>query len=129
MALIGLGIASLIVSVPERDNCGRGVPKPRNYVFGTGIAYIIIGVVFVAIWFLIWKVPKLKTLFALISWVFTAFLFAWMIVGAVTLWRDGYDCINLNLKIWQMTMADVIVTIVFVCSAWLWLPNKNTDDK
>lgn len=48
---------------------------------------------------------------------------AQMIVGAVSLWRDGADCIGLNYDIWAVGMADVIVTIVLVCTSWYWLPD------
>ena len=43
-----------------------------------------------------------------------AFTFAWMIVGAVSLWRDGGDCASLNYPVWAMGMAGVIISIVMV---------------
>lgn len=42
------------------------------------------------------------------------FTFAWMIVGAVSLWRDGSDCMSLNFPLWQMGMAAVIISICLV---------------
>lgn len=50
-----------------------------------------------------------------------------MIVGAVSLWRDGPDCLTLNYDIWAMGMADVICTIVFVVTSPLWLPHPSDD--
>ncbi len=45
MALIGLGIASLIISTQSPVvNCGfKGSPPLRNWVFGTGIACVVVG--------------------------------------------------------------------------------------
>jgi hypothetical protein len=44
------------------------------------------------------------------------FTFAWMIVGAVSLWRDGGTCVAQNFEVWQMGMGAVIISIVLVVS-------------
>ncbi len=85
--------------------------------------YLILGCIYIAVWFILWKAEKLRLLGAILSFVGIAFLFAWMIVGAVSLWRDGADCIGLNYDVWAVAMADVIVTIVLVCTSWFWLPD------
>ncbi len=41
-----------------------------------------------------------------------AFVTAWAIVGALSLWRDGGDCLDQNFRLWQMGMAAVIISIV-----------------
>lgn len=80
MAYIGLGIASLVLTAQYPTViCGfKGAPPLRQWIFGTGIAYIIIGVILVAIWFLIWKVDKVHKLCIVLSYVIKLFCFAWV---------------------------------------------------
>jgi hypothetical protein len=42
-----------------------------------------------------------------------------MIVGAVSLWRDGVDCSTKNFRMWQMGLAAVILSIVLTVAALL----------
>jgi hypothetical protein len=94
----------------------NGHPALWNWIFGTGIAYTIIGACLSVVGFLI-----VATVILIIPWLIVVlcaagFTFAWMIVGAVSLWRDGGDCISLNFPLWQMGMAAVIISIVLVLS-------------
>jgi len=95
---------------------GPGFPPLRTALLGTGIAYVIIGTVCALFGLLIWfGVTAIPAIFVL---VFGAmFMFAWMIVLSVSLWRDGYDCININFPLWQMGMAATIISIVLVCTS------------
>jgi flagellar biosynthesis protein FliP len=47
-----------------------------------------------------------------------AFNFAWMIVGSVSLWRDGLNCQDLNPEIWKMGMATVITQLIMFVFTW-----------
>lgn len=111
---LAVGIASLIISQLHTTTCGTGSPALWYWVFGTGIAYTIIGACsgifgIFALFTVVLAVPVL-----LICLSASGFTFAWMIVGAVSLWRDGGDCITSNFPLWQMGMAGVIISIVMV---------------
>jgi hypothetical protein len=138
---LAVGIACLVISVPElAPTCGLGGSPPLLYwIYGTGIAYTIIGGCFIYVWILFRKDRDVKSvrvqprsncafnesfffltlLFSVASLLSTlliflsgAFVIAWAIVGAVSLWRDGSDCLDQNFRIWQMGMAAVILSIV-----------------
>lgn len=83
----------------------------RTFVYATGIAYTIIGVCCV---FAAGVALTTVGIFPLMIVLLCAgsFTFSWMIVGALTLWLDGVDCLTLDYPIWAMGMADVIVSIV-----------------
>jgi hypothetical protein len=151
---LGVGIACLVIAVPESSpNCGLGGSPPlRHWIYGTGIAYTIIGATYFFAWILL-RNSDLRTiqtvhaqphckffldcflalLFAYVSFSYSValipttllillagmFTFAWMIVGAVSLWRDGGDCNALNFRIWQMGLAAVILSIVLVVASLL----------
>jgi len=115
--LLALAIASLVISVQDMEtfsapNCGvPGYPPLRQYIFGTGLAYLIISVSFT-----ITSIMQNRAgIFRFLSGISSTFIFAWMIVGAVSLWRDGYNCQPLNYPVWAMGMADVICSIILVC--------------
>jgi hypothetical protein len=63
LVYLGVGIACLVIAVPESvPNCGLGgYPPLRNWIYGTGIAYTIIGGLFLLCWGLL-KSSELKTL-------------------------------------------------------------------
>ena len=147
---LAVGIGCLVVSVPDPVlNCGLGGSPPlRDWVFGTGISYTIIGGAFLISWLLLknsqlrpvydlHSQPQCKKLFSCrhlfsffssavalsptLALVFLAGMFtlAWMIVGSVSLWRDGVDCSFQNFRLWQMGLAAVILSIVLVLAAIL----------
>lgn len=112
---LALGIASLVISLRNTVDCGTPSFLPlRAYIFGTGIAYTAIGGslgigAFILVLTVVGIIPLL--VIAILSGPYTI---AWMIVGAVSLWRDGGSCQSLNYEIWAMGMADVICSIVLV---------------
>lgn len=118
---LGIGIACCVVYAYNQDiPCGiHGQPPLPEFVLGTGISYIIIGGALV---FGIFVLPLLVVV-ALFGGLFQ---FAWMIVGSVSLFRDGADCEHLNYPIWAVGMAAVISTyVLFGLSAWT---SKSSND-
>lgn len=116
LTYLAVGIACLVITAQYPDvDCGFGGQPPlRQWLFGTGIAYTVIGCfsgIFGAllIFTIVGALPVVIVLMC--SGTFT---FAWMIVGAVSLWRDGGDCVQSNFTIWQMGMAAVIISIIMV---------------
>lgn len=114
---LAVGISSMIISVlhPELD-CGvMGHPPLIKWLFGTGISYIIIGfcnlVAGVAILSKVFPGAITRYVLGLSG----AFTFAWMIVGAVSLWRDGGDCQTVNYVVWAMGTAAVSISVFIVC--------------
>ena len=116
LVYLAIGIAALVISLQNPTlNCGlTGQPPLREWLFGTGISYTIIGVStsFIGA-LLVFTVIGTLPVFA-VSVLAGAFTFAWMIVGAFSLWRDGADCNTLNYPIWACSMAAVIISIVMV---------------
>jgi hypothetical protein len=114
--LLCISIASLVISVQDRTtnpvpNCGvTGSPPLREYLLGTGISYLVISASF-----LIVSIKQNASIFSFILGVSNLFLFCWMIVGCVSLWRDGFDCQAINPAVWKMGMAAVICSIIVVC--------------
>jgi hypothetical protein len=112
---LALGIASLVISLRNTTDCGTpGYPPLRDYIFGTGIAYTVIGGALgigaiILVFTVIGIIPLL--IIAIFAGPFT---FAWMIVGAVSLWRDGGNCQSINYEIWAMGMANVICSIILI---------------
>lgn len=96
---------------------GPGYPPLRDWIFGTGIAYLIIGACQSVFGLLILFTIIGAPIVAIVLLSSAGFTFAWMIVGAVSLWRDGYDCVNINFPLWQMGMAAVILSIIMCCSS------------
>ncbi len=95
---LAVGVSSLVVSLqnPDPRVCGfDGQPPLRQWVFGTGIGYSVMGLTHLLSSFclcslfclLLGAIPVILVL--LLGGVFT---FAWTIVGSVSLWRDGADC-------------------------------------
>ena len=117
---LAVGIACLVMHSLYPAACGaNGSPPLPTWIFGTGIAYTIIGASFGIVGILM-----ICSIVLVVPWLIIVgfsgfFTFAWMIVGAVSLWRDGGDCVQLNFPIWQMGMAAVIISIVMVvCSGF-----------
>jgi hypothetical protein len=107
-----LALQSLVVSTGNPLRCSTGNPPLWEWVFGTGIAYIIIGVLADVVGASMLLMEKATIRNSVAVFVVSGFLFAWMIVGAVSLWRDGGSCGALNYPVWAMGMADVIISIV-----------------
>ena len=117
LTFLALGIASLVISLQNPANCGSGLLDVQTYVFATGIAYTIIGVCsgIAGVLLILTVIGAIPVLIVLVfSGLFT---FIWMIMGSVFLWRDGAICIDTNFMVWQMAMADVIITIVIVVTS------------
>ena len=45
--------------------------------------------------------------------VVSTFLLAWLLVGSVSLWKDGVTCADPNSPIWNAGLAGVIFLIVY----------------
>lgn len=106
---LGLGIASCVVYAQNHTSpplCGvNGSPPLQQYVLGAGIAFLIISVGTIIGLIVI---PVL----IIIALCGGGFCFAWMIVGSVSLFRDGADCQSLNYPIWAVAMAIVICSYI-----------------
>lgn len=112
---LAVGIACLVMWSLHPTPCGAtGSPPLPQWIFGTGISYTILGACngIVGVLIACTGIGIIPLLIVLVSGGF--FTFAWMIVGAVSLWRDGGDCVQLNFPLWQMGMAAVIISIVMV---------------
>jgi hypothetical protein len=116
--VLGIGIASLVISIQDREeneepNCGQGGSPPlRDYLFGTGISYLVI-----ALSFFISSGRKGREfpLFSFILGFSNIFLFCWVIVGCVSLWGNGRDCEENNPRVFKMGIAAVIASIFASC--------------
>ena len=110
-------VASLeIVNAPNWDaavNCGYdGRPPLLDWILGTGIAYLIIACAYGDVSRRGNSAGNCNKCVVILS---NTFIFAWMIVGAVSLWRDGKDCEILNITVWRMGYAAVIISIILCC--------------
>ena len=120
--LFAVGLSSLVVASIEYANannwdsavnCGyNGRPPLLEWVFGTGIAYLIICCAYLNVSKAGDDAGSCAKCVVILS---NTFLFAWMIVGAVSLWRDGKDCEQRNITLWRMGYSAVIISIVLVC--------------
>jgi sorbitol-specific phosphotransferase system component IIC len=110
--------------------CGlEGSPPLREWVYGTGIAYVIIGLCFSigAVLLACTVIGLIPLLIILLVTPF--FLIAWSIVGGVTLWKYGWECINVNLRLWQMGMAAEIISLILVfCMFFAAKKSKDQDE-
>jgi hypothetical protein len=120
--LFAVGVSCLVVAAVQYADAGswdaavdcgfRGKPPLLEWVLGTGIAYLILCWAYAMV---SKKGPRAGSCVQWIVMVSNTFLFAWMIVGAVSLWRDGTDCEQINLTLWRMGYSAVIISIVVVC--------------
>lgn len=138
--IVAVGAASLGVAIwsyMEQDgvNCGEnGKPPLLGWIFGTGISYLIIGMTYTS------DsdghgTPSSgshgtqssgsgghvtqsnvsgghDTQFSKLS---NLFIFAWTVVGGISLWRDGTDCKQVNSLVWKMGLSAVILSIIVSC--------------
>ena len=115
MVYLAIGIVCIVFYNNNPTPCGiPGYPPLREWILGTGIAYCIIGFIS-GIFGIFLTSPdfllisrNLAATFFMWSAIFT---FTWMIVGAVSLWRDGSNCITYNFPLWQMGIAAVIISM------------------
>jgi hypothetical protein len=112
---LGIGIACCIIYAQHNTavpTCGaNGYPPLQYFVLGTGIAYLILAAVSIFALLLVLSVVGIPILL-IVALCAGGFCFAWMIVGSVSLFRDGYDCQTLNYPIWAVAMAAVISSYV-----------------
>lgn len=123
---LAIGIACLVISQQYKNvTCGQGDASfnlsLQQWVFGTGIAYVIIGLCFSAfaailICTIIGIIPLI------IVYLFSGlFVLCWAIVGGISVWKYGGDCESGAYSLWAMGMAAEIVTIIMIffacCSA------------
>lgn len=117
--ILAVGVSCLVISIIDivqsegldKIDCGeRGNPPLPEWVFGTGIAFLIISCAFALVG--AGKGGKLATCIVLVS---NVFIFIWAIVGAVSLWKYGADCEYSNLQLWRMGYAAVILSFIVCC--------------
>ena len=124
--LFAVGLSCLVVSgleyanassLDEAVNCGfNGRPPLLQWVFGTGIAYLII-------WFAYTinsncsncAVDAVGTFPKWVVSLSNTFLLSWSIVGGFSLWRHGRDCQQSNITLFRMGYSAVIISIILVC--------------
>lgn len=127
--LISIGVVFLVITQQNHNNTCVfvGYPPLPQWVLGTGISFTIIGVSYIVVFVLsIFVFPdsiknsdtlgfteKIHWSIYLHSIVITAFFLAWLIVGCISLWRDGVVCANPYSQIWNTGMAGVIILLVF----------------
>lgn len=111
LLLLVTGAVCLAFAVIDRNEnasptCGvPGYPPVRDWMFGTGISFIIIGVSFIITSIL----QNQAGIFKWITGLSSTFLFAWAIVGAVSLGRDGQNCQTIDYQLWQVALFGVIM--------------------
>lgn len=107
-----------MISTRNVVDCGVNSFLPVNdFLFGTGIAFTIIGSVSGIAGFLIILTGIGAIPVIIILLCSGAFTFAWMIVGSVSLFRDGLDCQELNYEVWAMALAtNIIMYVMFLFS-------------
>ena len=120
--LFAVGLSCLVVSCLDianatswdaAVNCGYGGRPPLlEWVFGTGVAYLVICCAYANVARQGGDANSCSKCVVVLS---NTFIFAWMIVGAVSLWRDAKDCEYLNVTLWRMGYSAVIISIVLVC--------------
>lgn len=117
---LALGIACLVTTTILHSpvDCGlNGNPPIRDWLYGSGIAYIIISMVFLAsgIYFAygsrhnFTSHPNISNSIVISMCLF---MLAWSIVGSVSLWTQATDCEITNPAIWQMGFAGVTISII-----------------
>lgn len=106
---IAFGIAALVIA-------SQWLPAPpcalnstfltlSAWLLGFGVSGVVIGGATV---FLVIAMDQLMTLFQIWTAISALFLFAWMIVGSVALWRDDWACQTAAYPLWAMSAAAVI---------------------
>lgn len=118
---IALGVAALVISQQYKDvTCGTPPAGDsfqltlQQWVFGTGIAYLIIGLSF-SVFALILVCTIIGIIPLVIIWIFSGlFILCWSIVGGISLWKYGGDCQSAAYSLWAMAMAAEIITLVMI---------------
>ena len=129
---ISLGVAALVIvglRYPSDLVCGfSGSPPLQRWLLGTGIAYTIIGGATLLGAALL---SCTVTPFILIGILNNLFTFAWLIVGAVSLWRDGADCrVFKDLYVTSTVAISVSFVLCFLncCGSALTRPSQEDQD-
>ena len=87
------GVLSLVFGIKQVDSqCGAGghPPLPR-WLLGTGISFTLIGLTMAVVGTVMLFRRRVDGLGALML-ISNVFSFAWMLVGSVSLWKDGLSC-------------------------------------
>lgn len=121
---LAIGIAALVIS-EQYSGATCGIPPAdasfqltlQQWVFGTGIAYIIIGSCF-SVFALVLICSVIGIIPLILVWLFSGlFLFCWVIVGGISVWQYGGDCKTAAYSLWAMGMAAEIITLIMVIFA------------
>ena len=85
----------------------------------TGLAFCVVGVTIVLVACItlmistedggLITVGVMALFYFIIMIVFSLFVLAWNIVGAVVLFRDNENCLSSNPPVWAMTLANLII--------------------
>lgn len=119
LVYLAVGIAALIISLRYKDvSCGAGDASfnltLQQWVFGTGIAYIIIGACF-SVFAGIMICTVIGIIPLILVWLFSGiFVLAWAIVGGISVWKYGGDCESGAYALWAMGMAAEIITLIMI---------------
>ena len=125
---LGLGIACIVVSSKYPDvTCGtQGLPPLIKWVYGTGISYTAISSIMIICLIIVailrkskygqhletgYKINILLAIPGSLYIISSLFMFSWVIVGSVSIWRDGQDCSS-YLPVWHVSMATIITQFV-----------------
>jgi hypothetical protein len=120
-----LGIAIWSYVQQGGVNCGQdGKPPLLEWILGTGIAYLIIAIAYSRV-----KQGEAKGCAMFVVSASHMFIFAWMIVGAVSLWRDGTDCEQVNSIVWKMGISAVIISIILCMCGGYMFTAVSTDEE
>merc|ERR1711991_126475 len=120
------GIPSIIIAANNTQagdpdvGCSRnGKPPLPTWHMVYGIVVLVTAAIQIVCIILI---NKAKILFILVTLVVGLFMFAWNIVGAVSLFRDSGECKDTNYSLWAMTLAVLIIQwigmLVNCCSGY-----------
>jgi len=129
---LGISIASFIVAGQNvNTTCdGSFMPLPTwlfvNAAVEMALCAVIVMIIVILI-VLIFKVDDEQTLavsvgsiafaYVFVILLFTFFLVAWNIVGAVALFRDSMPCLH-NSPVWPMTLASLIFQWLSLLGNW-----------
>ena len=126
--LIAMGIVALVYSVPRRkddydgdQSCDElGAPPLRDWLFGTGIAFIVIA----CSYFITAQRERDGEfgggIFGCIAHLSSSFLFCWAIVGSVSLGTHAKACKDLAPPLWSAGCACVVMNwIIWCCGGYV----------
>lgn len=115
--IFSTGVACLVISIWNFSqygwnvNCGFGGKPPLlKWVFGTGVAFLIITCAFARV-----STGKDRKPAMIVLGCSNCFIFIWAIVGSFSLWKWGGACEIVNPHLYRMGYAGVIISFILCC--------------